>query len=90
MIYLGMLCFSKYLPTEIPNLHICIRLYGGLIRKFMFLQVVLHYVTLVQVIILWLGSLNESCVFNADFTVIGGGGKITESSAAGEAAAVLL
>lgn len=31
----GMMFFSKYLPTEIPKLNICIRLFGGIIRFFM-------------------------------------------------------
>ena len=35
LIYGGMQFFSRYLPTEIPKLNCCIRLYGGLVRFFM-------------------------------------------------------
>ena len=31
----GMIFFTKFLPTEVPNLNCCARLYGGLVRFFM-------------------------------------------------------
>ena len=37
MIALGMMFFSRYLPTQIPKLNCCIRLYGGIVRLFMML-----------------------------------------------------
>lgn len=43
----GMACYAKYLPTEIPETNCCIRCYGGCVRKFMNIQIKLHYVTLI-------------------------------------------
>ena len=47
LIYGGMSFFSRYLPTEVPKLNCCLRLYGGLVRFFMDIQIKLHYVTFV-------------------------------------------
>jgi hypothetical protein len=69
-IYLGMVFFSKYLPTEIPNLNICFRLFGGIVRLFMNIQIKLHYVTLIQVFALGYTCLSDSCAYNTDLTVL--------------------
>ena len=70
-----MMFFSKYLPTEIPNLNFCLRLYGGLIRFFMSIQIKLHYVTFFQLCLLWYGVLGDACQYDIDFTIADIGGK---------------
>lgn len=85
-----MVCFSRYLPHEIPNLNCCIRCYGGLVRFLMNWQVKLHYVTMFQVILLWLGSLQNSCVYSANFNVLADGGTLSVSTDAGDDAAMML
>ena len=54
------------------------------------LQVKLHYVTLVQVILLWLGSLQNSCVLAGNFAVLADGGALAVSADAGNDAAMML
>ena len=54
------------------------------------LQVKLHYVTLVQVILLWLGSLQNSCVLAGNFAVTADGGALAVSADAGIDAASML
>ena len=76
IIAFGMWCFSKYLPTEISSKNLCIRLFGGVVRTLMRLQVFFHYVTLIQVILLWLGSLQSSCIYDADFGILDQGGEL--------------
>mmetsp|Transcript_8970 Transcript_8970/g.15183 ORF Transcript_8970/g.15183 Transcript_8970/m.15183 type:complete len:93 (+) Transcript_8970:443-721(+) len=76
MIWAGMVFFSKYLPTEIPNLNCCFRLYGGLVRFFMNIQIKLHYITFLQVLLLWTASLGNSCEYNTDFGVLALGGSL--------------
>lgn len=70
MIWAGMVFFSRYLPTEIPKLNCCFRCYGGLVRFFMDIQIKLHYVTMFQIVVLWYGSLSDSCQYNVDLTVL--------------------
>lgn len=90
MIGLGMMFFSRYLPTQIPKLNCCIRLYGGLIRFFMNIQIKLHYVTMFQICILWVSSLG-GCDHNADFTMLGkAGGKLSVGEQEQEAQLALL
>ena len=35
IVWSGMCCFARYLPTETKDLNCCIRLFGGLVRFFM-------------------------------------------------------
>ena len=70
MIFSGMAFFANYLPTEIPKLNCCYRCYGGLVRFFMNIQIKLHYVTLGQIVLLWVSSLSNSCAYNMDFSVL--------------------
>ena len=47
VIYCGMCCFARYLPTETGSLNTCFKCFGGLVRFFMRIQVILHYVTMI-------------------------------------------
>ena len=47
LIGLGMICFNKYLPTEVGKLHKVFRCFGGLVKIFMNIQIKLHYITMV-------------------------------------------
>jgi hypothetical protein len=76
LIWGGMQFFSRYLPTEVPKLNCCIRLYGGLVRFFMDIQIKLHYVTFVQILLLWYSMMNNDCQVSIDFTILGEGGDI--------------
>lgn len=82
MIFSGMQCFSKYLPIEIPNLNCCIRLYGGLVRFFMSIQIKLHYVTFFQIMMLWVALLGKECEYNTNLAVLelpGGAAGLSET-----------
>lgn len=89
MIGMGMVCFSRYLPTQIPSLNCCIRLYGGLIRFFMNIQIKLHYVTFIQLLMLWYSSIG-GCEWNADFERAAQSGALAPTTQEGEAQATLL
>ena len=91
MIWAGMLFFSRYLPTEIPNLHKCLQIYGGLVRLFMNIQIKLHYVTMIQILLLWYGSLSHSCQYNVDLTILElQGGKLSLDAQMGQESNQLL
>ena len=68
-----MMCFSKYLPTEIPKLNICIRIFGGIIRFFMNIQIKAHYVTFAQVCLLWWNVMTDTCQYNINFPAVKAG-----------------
>ena len=57
----GMACLNKNMPTDIPKLNKVTKCFGGMVRVFMSIQVYLHYVTMLQVLMLWFGSLSNSC-----------------------------
>lgn len=72
----GIVIFSQYLPTEIPKMNIIVRIFGGCIRFFMKINVYLHYVILIQIIILWMGSLSRTCEYDSDFSILKEGGEL--------------
>ena len=82
--------FGKYLPTEIPRLNCAIRIYGGLVRFFMDIQIKLHYVTFFQIIFLWYTMINNHCQLAIDFTLLGEGGDIKPNNSKGKETSTLL